>query len=291
MWGFVCAGLGALLVHQALPGDQDNPGLRPARSWLAATPWPTPPGSASPAASRCPPLRCPPRPVARGPGDVQGPGDRQTPPAALRSGCGCRSASARGGWGWPRSSRPSTWPSTWGGTHRPPTPWPGDGRPGGYGGGGGPRRRPPPRPLAGRPVVAALVGIAVKGERQEEPGASKVVGRVAAGLAAAGAAWLVPRIVGWLRGAEPRRGSARRRDSGHEEAGEAAPSPASDRVGAASAVRVSYPGKSWTRSSVVSAGRSLPVERGGHDVAVEGESEVDQDHVPGLGRADICRPS
>lgn len=38
IWGFIYAGMGALLVYQALPSQHDNPRFKKARIWLASTP-------------------------------------------------------------------------------------------------------------------------------------------------------------------------------------------------------------------------------------------------------------
>ncbi len=202
IWGFIYTGLGALLVHQALPGEQDNPRYRPARSWLAATPWANAAWIGLTGHEQVSP--------AYGVLHAQWLGGRamykaleidETPAGGLEKWLRVP-VSVYAGWlgvaevlsavnlaidlGWDaRTPDPLAWGTAAlvvtaaGAAHdvdRHRDPW------------------------LGVPVVAALVGIAVKGERQEEPGASKVVGRVAAGLAAAGAAWLVPRIVGWLRG-------------------------------------------------------------------------------------------
>ncbi len=39
IWGFIYAGMGALLLYQALPSQRDNPRFKKARIWLAGTPF------------------------------------------------------------------------------------------------------------------------------------------------------------------------------------------------------------------------------------------------------------
>ncbi len=208
IWGFIYAGLGGLLVYQALPSQRHNPRLENARFWLAATPWANAAWIALTGFERVIVAngvldalwiggRALHRALEIGRTDVDGVERWLRVPVSVYTGW-LNVAEALTGvnfaidLGWSaRTPEPRVWgPAVIAATAL----------------GAAFDVRHNHDPWLGVPVLVGLAGIAKKharklgdSRRQAKKSGSGTLAKFATGLAVAGAAWLAPKLVGWLR--------------------------------------------------------------------------------------------